>query len=87
MDWIFALGIAAGLCTTIAVVPQIIKAYKTKEAEDVSLKMFLVLLTGLSLWCVYGIIKEDWPIIITNGVAVVLNSIMLYFILRYGKKK
>ena len=70
----------------MAVVPKLIKAYKTKEAEDVSLKMFLVLLTGLSLWVVYGIIKKDFPIIITNSIAVILNSLMLYFIFKYGKE-
>ncbi|HET8886356.1 MAG TPA: SemiSWEET transporter [Salinimicrobium sp.] len=86
MDWTNILGLTAGLCTTVAVVPQLIKAYKTKEAEDVSLKMFLVLLTGLSLWVVYGIIKKDFPIIITNSIAVILNSLMLYFIFKYGKE-
>ena len=73
----------AGICTTAAVVPQLIKAWKTKKVEDVSPGMFFVLVTGLALWLVYGILKKDLPIIATNGTALLLNSLMLYLLFRY----
>lgn len=83
LDWTTVLGLVAGVCTTAAVVPQIWKAWKTKKVKDVSPGMFLVLITGLALWTVYGIIQNDLPIIITNGVALALNSLMLYLLFRY----
>lgn len=75
------IGILAGVLTTVAVLPQIIKAIKTREVEDVSPYMFIILCCGVGLWTVYGILKEDWPIIVTNGISFILNSIMLYIVI------
>ena len=83
MDLTSILGLVAGICTTAAVVPQLLKAWKTKEVDDVSPGMFFVLITGLALWVVYGVIKNDFPIIATNGVAFLLNSLMLFLLFRY----
>lgn len=86
MDWIAALGIVAGMCTTISVVPQIIKALKTKEVQDVSIGMFTILIIGLLLWSIYGIIKEDMPVMIMNSIAFTLNLFMMFLILRYRNR-
>lgn len=83
VGWTEILGLIAGACTTAAVTPQIWKAWKTKEVDDVSVGMYLVLITGLTLWLVYGIIKNDIPIIATNGAALLLNLFMLFLIFRY----
>lgn len=77
------LGLLAGICTTAAVIPQLLKAWKTKKVNDVSPGMFFVLITGLALWVIYGIIQNDLPIMITNGVAFALNSLMLYLLFKY----
>lgn len=81
------IGLLAGVFTTTAVIPQIIKAWKTKKVADVSPLMFSVLIIGVGLWVVYGIIKNDLPIIATNGISLGLNLIMLYLMLRYNKTK
>lgn len=80
------MGYLAGTCTTLAVVPQIYKAWRTGEAKNVSLKMYLVLLTGLGLWFFYGKSIDDLPIMLFNGVAFLLNLFMVYLILRHGKR-
>ncbi|TDT43716.1 MtN3 and saliva related transmembrane protein [Maribacter spongiicola] len=80
------IGILAGIFTTIAAVPQIYRAWKTKKIEDVSPKMFLILTIGVLLWTVYGIMKKDVPIILTNGISTLLNSTMLFLILKFRKK-
>lgn len=87
MEWTVVLGIVAGLCTTVAVIPQIKKAWKTKKVDDVSPGMFAVLLLGVFLWIIYGITQKDIPIIATNGVSLALNSFMLYLMVKYGKDK
>lgn len=83
IGWTYILGILAGICTTAAVVPQIYKAWKTKKVKDVSPGMFIVLLIGLLLWVVYGVMKNDVPIIATNGLALALNGFMLFLMIRY----
>jgi len=85
MQTVEIIGSLAGLFTTIAVLPQIVKAIKTRRVEDVSIFMFAILCLGVGLWTVYGVIKDDLPIIITNGISFILNGIMLVIILNQPK--
>lgn len=80
------LGFIAGACTTIAVIPQLIKTWRTKNVVDVSPIMFSILILGVGLWVVYGVIKKDLPIIITNGISFALNFTMLVLMLLYRKR-
>ncbi len=77
MDLLSIIGYFAGIFTTIAVIPQIYKAIKTKKVDDISPIFFTILLLGVGLWTVYGVLKEDGPIIVTNGISFILNAIML----------
>lgn len=79
------IGTLAGVFTTLGVLPQIIKAVKTKKVKDVSPLMFIVLCVGVGLWTVYGILKMDWPIILTNGLSFLLNGLMLIIIFTQKK--
>ncbi len=85
-DWITAIGLLAGICTTVAVLPQIRKSWKTKDVKDVSPVMFAILLSGISLWCVYGILRKDLPLILTNGASLALNGVMVYLMILYRKR-
>lgn len=79
------VGLAAGVCTAISLVPQVIKTIKEKEAEDVSLTMLLVLGAGLALWIVYGIKRNDLPIIATNSFSLLVNIVMVILRIKYKK--
>jgi MtN3 and saliva related transmembrane protein len=46
--------------------------------------MFSVLVTGIILWLTYGIVIKDVPLIVANGVTLLLASIILIFKLKYG---
>ena len=77
-------GYVAALCTTSAYVPQVIKVWRTRATKDISLKMFLVLVTGLALWLTYGFWRGEMPLILANSVTLTLASTILYFKLRHG---
>lgn len=77
MNLIEIVGITAGFFTTVAVIPQIYKAITTNKVKDISPVFFSIMIMGVGLWTVYGIMKNDWPIIITNGISFILNTIML----------
>jgi len=85
MDFIEVVGIVAGLCTSSSVIPQLVKTIKSKKAGDVSVFMFVVLLTGNSLWVYYGAYKGDVPIIATNILSILLNVAMLICKFKYKK--
>lgn len=80
------IGVLAGLCTTIATIPQLRKTWHSRHAQDVSLRTFLILFVGLGLWTVYGIGLRDWPIAVTNGISCLLNGAMVVLLLLYGRK-
>ena len=84
MKWVTVLGFIAAVCTTIAFLPQVIKACRTKEKRDISLLMYIVLITGISLWVLYGVLIGDYPISIANGVTFILALIILIAKIRYG---
>ena len=77
-------GYLAALCTTSAYVPQVLRVWRTRSTHDISLRMFLVLVTGLCLWLVYGIWRGEIPLIIANSVTLTLASTILYFKIRHG---
>jgi MtN3 and saliva related transmembrane protein len=80
------IGIAAGVLTAISMLPQVFKTIKTKKAEHVSPLMLIILICGVSLWVVYGILKNDLPIIFTNGFSVLVNMCMLFLRWKYREK-
>ncbi|HEX8422730.1 MAG TPA: SemiSWEET transporter [Pyrinomonadaceae bacterium] len=83
MDMIVGLGLLAGGLTTASFVPQVVKIWKTKSAEDVSLTMFVAFCLGVALWLTYGVIKKDWAILATNGVTLILGLAILVMKIKY----
>lgn len=78
------IGFLAAIFTTVSYLPQVIKTLKTKETKDISMLMYIILSAGLCLWFVYGILLNDIPIIVANGITFVLASIVLLFKMKYG---
>jgi MtN3 and saliva related transmembrane protein len=79
------VGILATIFAVSSTVPQIIKGIKTKKMDDVSVWLIMALITGLSLWVVYGIAKDDTVIAGGNSVGVSLNGILLLLKIRYSR--
>lgn len=67
------LGYIAGAMTTISFIPQVVRTWKTKSTKDISLAMFILFCLGVATWMIYGIILNSWPIIVANGVVLVLG--------------
>ena len=80
------LGLLAGMLTTVGFIPQIIKGCRTKCMKDVSLTMPILLSIGMALWFFYGVILADIPIMLWNLIALGLNILVIYLILRYRRK-
>lgn len=77
------IGLIAAVLTTSAYVPQAYKAWKTKSANSVSLAMYLIMLTGIILWLVYGIHLNSISMILANSVTIILTIVIIFFKLRY----
>ena len=64
MDLIQLTGYLAGFIIAVALVPQVVQAWKTKSTKDISLPWTILLLIGLLLYFVYGIGIKEMPIIV-----------------------
>lgn len=80
------LGIAAGILTTAAFVPQVVKIWRTRSARDLSAIMFLSMSVGVALWLIYGLLLGLWPVILANGITLCLAVSILWMRLLFGAR-
>ena len=85
MDWTQIIGISAGVCTATSLLPQVVKTISEKKADNVSLFMLLILMSGIILWIVYGVRKNDLPIMATNSFSLLLNITMTFLRFKYKR--
>jgi MtN3 and saliva related transmembrane protein len=71
------LGYVAGILTTFAYLPQVLKILRHRGTKDISLGMYIMLCTGIACWLLYGIGLGSWPIILANALTLALAGIIL----------
>ena len=79
------LGLVAATFTTASFLPQVIKTWKTKEVENLSLSMYLSMLAGVTFWLIYGIHIGSISMILANTVSIILVCVIIYLKFRYKK--
>lgn len=77
MDSALIIGYFASICSMTSFVPQVWKIVKTGDTAAISLKMYVVTVTGFALWSIFGIMRMEWPIILTNVVCFCLAAFIL----------
>ena len=87
MDVVQIVGLFAGICTASSLLPQLIKTVKEKKADEISKLMLSVLMLGVATWVVYGVLRQDLPIIVTNSFSLALNIAMMFLRIKYSKKE
>lgn len=75
----FMIGNAAALLTSISFLPQALYIIRTKDTRSISLPMYVLFVTGVSLWLTYGLMIGDVPVILANCITVVLSGVILYY--------
>lgn len=80
------VGLVAGLCSTSSFVPQVLKAWREGDTEAISKRMYIVTVSAFSLWIIYGVMIESWPIITFNIASLVLSGAILVLKLRSSRR-
>jgi len=83
MDKTTLIGLVAGFLTTVAFVPQVIKIWKSRSANDVSLPAFAAFAVGVAGWIAFGVLKGEASIILWNVVTLVLAIAILVMKVRF----
>jgi MtN3 and saliva related transmembrane protein len=77
MDLATIVGFLATLCSVSSFVPQAWKVVRTRDMAGVSGRMYAITVAGFSLWLAYGVLLGQWPLILTNGVCLLLSAFIL----------
>ena len=87
INYIDVFGFLAALLTTIAFLPQLYKTWQTKSADDVSIIMLILFITGLICWIIYGIEINSVPILLANIITFIFNFSILILKVIYRENK
>jgi MtN3 and saliva related transmembrane protein len=77
------IGFAAGLITSLAGLPQLVRTYRTKHARDISIWQPLLLVVGMLLWVAYGFVLRDVPLIAANLFSFICYSLLIIMKIRF----
>jgi MtN3 and saliva related transmembrane protein len=85
MNWLNdqseVIGYCAGTLTTIAFLPQVIRTWRS-GGHALSGLMLALFGTGVSLWFVYGYLRNSRPIMLANGMTDIQVLVILVLKLR-----
>lgn len=79
------IGMIAGFLCAISFLPQVIRIYKTKRVEDLSLVTFSIFSLGVFMWLIYGILIRQLPMILTNSLILILSLLIIGMKIRYSR--
>lgn len=71
------LGYIAAFLTTTSFLPQVIRTLRTGDTRSISFTMYLMLVAGVAAWLAYGLLLGALPIVLANGMTLLLSSIIL----------
>lgn len=81
------LGVAAAVCSMTSFAPQLIKIWRERDASSVSLRMYLVTVTGFVLWTAYGVVIRRWPVVGSNLICLVMSAAVLALKFRFSQRQ
>jgi MtN3 and saliva related transmembrane protein len=84
MNYTDLIGSIAAALTTTAFLPQAIHSWKTRDLSGISLPMYSLFSVGVACWFIYGLMITSWPIIIANGITLLLASVVLCLKLKHA---
>lgn len=71
------VGYLAAFLTTVAFLPQAIQTIKTRNTESLSLQMYSLFTAGVFCWLLYGLVLNDYAMIIANIITLLLALLIL----------
>ena len=78
-------GFIGGALCSASFVPQAIKLFRMKSAQEISLLFNILLLLGMLCWLGYGVLFQLFPVILWNAIGATLVATLLYAKLKYGR--
>lgn len=80
------IGYLAGILLTLCFLPQILKTYQLKQADEVSMVMLLLSLASAIFYEIYSWLLELWPVFIMNGIFSLLIAVEIWLKIYYDRQ-
>ncbi len=80
MSALSIVGFLASLLSVLNQFPQAIKVFRSQDTHSISLMMYCIVVVAISLWLVYGIMLNDFPLISANALSLI--PIVYIFIIK-----
>ena len=77
MNAITIVSLFAAALSMISYVPQAWNIIRSRSSDAISLRMYIITVTGFATWLIYGILKGQWAIITQNVVCLSLSAFIL----------
>lgn len=71
------LGYTAAAVGSVLMLPQVLQSWRTRQVNDLSMGMVLLYLINCALWMAYGGLEHSGPILLANGVGLVIGAAQL----------
>lgn len=71
------VGYLAAVCSTVSFTPQAWKVVRTRDTSSLSAPMYVITVMGFGLWLVFGLLKGEWPLIVSNAICLILSAFIL----------
>lgn len=81
------IGFVAGGLSSALFIPQIVKIFKEKSAEEIALLTCIIGIVSSGLWLWYGIVQEHISMMVTNSISIVATSVLIVLKIIYDKEK
>lgn len=78
------VGFIAGILVASALLPQVIKSWKTKSTQDISLGWSVTSLAGQITWIIYGLLISSYSLVIMSSITLLMALSVFYLKIKYG---
>lgn len=68
----------AGICMAICQIPQAWLVYKTKNTDNISILMQVILTLGIGMWFATGVLLVNAPMYLSNGFCLIFCLYILF---------
>jgi len=79
MDIYELMGLLGALLSSITFLPQVVRTWKIKSAEDLSMGMLVIVFCSTIVWLIYGFALWLIPVIIANSAIMIFSLMLIYF--------
>jgi MtN3 and saliva related transmembrane protein len=85
-DWITVVGAAAAFCSMASFIPQAWKIISSRDTDGLSAPMYVLTISAFGLWLCYGILRNDWALMIPNVICLAVAAFILFMIILPQRK-